>query len=209
MTTRESSAPPAFPAAGGDLLLSGAAGAIELDCALPEAGVARAGVAIVCHPHPLQGGTMHNKVVTMLERALLELGLATVRFNFRGVGKSEGVHDNGRRREPTTWSRSPTGLRAVWPDDALWLGGFSFGSYVSLRAASRVASPRRLILDRAAGRTLGFQRVARADLPVADRAGRGRRDRRRQRRVRLGRQRCCPRRIWCACRTPDISSIAA
>ena len=86
---------PVFPDKDGSVLLPGPAGAIELACALPAAEIARAGVAIVCHPHPLQGGTMHNKVVTIIERSLLELGLVVVRFNFRGVGKSEGVHDNG------------------------------------------------------------------------------------------------------------------
>ena len=74
-----------FPQSAGTVLLPGAAGAIELACAEPAADVARAGVAIIAHPHPLQGGTMHNKVVTILERALLELGLATVRFNFRHI----------------------------------------------------------------------------------------------------------------------------
>ena len=62
---------------------------------LPEAAEARAGIAVLCHPHPLQGGTMHNKVVTMLSRSLRELGLA-IRFNFRGVGESSGEYDEGR-----------------------------------------------------------------------------------------------------------------
>ncbi len=70
------------------ILLPGPAGAIELACGVPESGGARNGVAIICHPNPLQGGTMFNKVVTTLDRALLDIGVATVRFNFRGVGKS-------------------------------------------------------------------------------------------------------------------------
>jgi len=133
-----------FPAAGGPLLLPGAAGAIELACAVPDAAVARAGTAIISHPHPLQGGTMHNKVVTILERSLLELGLATVRYNFRGVGQSEGVHDNGVG-ETDDLVAIADWVRAARPGDTLWLAGFSFGSYVSLRAAGRI-DPAQLIL---------------------------------------------------------------
>ncbi|MEO5561389.1 MAG: alpha/beta fold hydrolase [Dokdonella sp.] len=135
---------PSFPQSAGGVLLAGAAGAIELACALPEPHVARAGVAIIAHPHPLQGGTMHNKVVTILERALLELGLATVRFNFRGVGQSEGVHDNGAG-ETDDLVAIAAWLREVRPGDTRWLAGFSFGSYVTLRAAARV-HPAQLIL---------------------------------------------------------------
>lgn len=135
---------PSFPQSAGSVLLPGAAGAIELACALPEADVARAGVAIIAHPHPLQGGTMHNKVVTILERALLELGLATVRFNFRGIGLSEGVHDDGIG-ETDDLVAIAAWLREVRPGDTRWLAGFSFGSYVTLRAAARV-HPAQLIL---------------------------------------------------------------
>ena len=135
--------PPPFPAADGALLLPGPAGAIELACALPAAG-ARAGVAIIAHPHPLQGGTMHNKVVTMLERSMLELGLATVRFNFRGVGASEGVHDDGIG-ETDDLVAIAAWLASARPGDAIWLAGFSFGSYVVLRAAPRV-HPGQLVL---------------------------------------------------------------
>ncbi|MEO7064841.1 MAG: alpha/beta fold hydrolase [Dokdonella sp.] len=135
---------PVFPDTNGSVLLPGPAGAIELACALPAAEIARAGVAIVCHPHPLQGGTMHNKVVTIIERALLELGLVVVRFNFRGVGKSEGVHDNGVGETDDVLAIAAW-LRAVRPSDALWLGGFSFGSYVALRAAGSL-QPAQLIL---------------------------------------------------------------
>jgi alpha/beta superfamily hydrolase len=135
---------PAFPQSAGSVLLPGAAGAIELACALPQAEGARAGVAVIAHPHPLQGGTMHNKVVTILERALLELGLATVRFNFRGVGQSEGVHDEGIG-ETDDLVAIASWLRQALPGDTQWLAGFSFGSYVTLRAAPRV-HPAQLIL---------------------------------------------------------------
>ena len=125
---------PAFPDSDGGLLLPGPSGAIELACALPEVDVARAGVAIVCHPHPLQGGTMHNKVVTIIERALLELGLAVVRFNFRGVGKSEGVHDSGIG-ETEDLLAIAAWLREVRPGDLLWLGGATRISCAGCRRA--------------------------------------------------------------------------
>jgi alpha/beta superfamily hydrolase len=94
-------------------------------------------VAIICHPLPIEGGTMHNKVVTMLARSLRELGLDTVRFNFRGTGNSEGSFDNGvgetdDLRAVAAW------VRAQRPDAALWLAGFSFGAYVSLRMAAEL-----------------------------------------------------------------------
>lgn len=135
---------PAFPAGPDTLLLPGPAGALELACSRPDAEQARAGVAIICHPHPLQGGTMTNKVVTTLERSLLDLGFATVRFNFRGVGQSEGVHDFGNGESDdvvaiAAWARTQQ------PGAVLWLAGFSFGSYVALRAAARV-QPAQLIL---------------------------------------------------------------
>jgi len=136
---------PAFPDRDGEVLLPGAAGVIELACSVPAEGVEpRAGVAIVAHPHPLQGGTMHNKVVTIAERALLELGLATVRFNFRGVGRSEGPHDNGVG-ETDDLVAIAQWLRTQRPGDVLWLAGFSFGSYVTLRAAGRL-QPAQLVL---------------------------------------------------------------
>jgi alpha/beta superfamily hydrolase len=144
MSVHETPTPPAFPANGGAVLLPGPAGLIELACAVPEPAVARAGVAIVCHPHPLHGGTMHNKVVTIVERALLELGLTTVRFNFRGVGQSEGVHDHGIG-ETDDLAVVAAWLRATHPGEPLWLAGFSFGSYVVLRGAGRLA-PAQLIL---------------------------------------------------------------
>ena len=79
---------PAFPTAHQSLLLDGPAGALEVVVDFPEPAEARPLVAVVCHPLPTEGGTMHNKVVTMVARALRELGATTVRFNFRGTGGS-------------------------------------------------------------------------------------------------------------------------
>lgn len=135
---------PPFPTESTSLLLPGLAGALELACALPDAGVARAGVAVISHPHPLQGGTMTNKVVTTLERTLLDLGFTTVRHNFRGVGRSEGAHADGigETDDLVAIARWAMAQRA---GDALWLAGFSFGSYVTLRAAGELDA-RQLIL---------------------------------------------------------------
>jgi len=128
---------PAFPSESGPLHLTGPAGRLELMVDLPEPGQERAGVAVVCHPNPPDGGTLHNKVVTMTARALSELGIAAVRFNFRGVGQSEGHFDEGRGEildllAVTDW------VRKVRPDDALWLAGFSFGSWVALQGARQL-----------------------------------------------------------------------
>ena len=76
------------------LLLTGAAGAIEVAVDRPTG--ASGGVAVIAHPHPLFAGTMHNKVVQTLARAFVQCGWTAVRFNFRGVGESEGTHDEGR-----------------------------------------------------------------------------------------------------------------
>ena len=129
---------PDFPAQGGTVLLPGPAGALEVAVDPPEDEVqARPLVAVVCHPLPTEGGTMHNKVVTMAARALRESGATTVRFNFRGTGQSEGAFDNGEGelddlRAVVAW------VRAQRPGHALWLAGFSFGAYVALRAAAEL-----------------------------------------------------------------------
>lgn len=129
-----SNAPETFPSRTTELRLTGPAGVIEAAVDVPEPQLARAGTAILCHPHPLHGGSMHNKVVVMLERSLRELGLHTLRFNFRSVGASEGEYDDGRG-ETLDLLAVAEWVQRVRPHDALWLGGFSFGSYVALLAA--------------------------------------------------------------------------
>ena len=130
-------APVEFPTAPANLILPGPAGLLEAATNVPEPAAARAGVAVICHPHPLQGGTMHNKVVTTLERSLRELGLATVVFNFRGTGASQGAFDDGIG-ETEDLIAVAHWAQHVRPRDALWLAGFSFGSYVAARAASQL-----------------------------------------------------------------------
>lgn len=89
--------------------------------------------ALVCHPHPLYGGTMHNKVVFHVARTLQHLGLAVLRFNFRGAGLSEGTHDEGRGEVEDV--RAALGFLAEeFPGRPLLLAGFSFGAWVGLQA---------------------------------------------------------------------------
>jgi uncharacterized protein len=134
-----STTPETFPAQSATFLLGGPAGVIETatEPAEVEPGGSSQGIAVICHPHPLHGGTMHNKVVTIIERSLRELGLDTVRFNFRGIGKSEGAFDEGEG-ESDDLAAVVAWARKVRPGAALWLAGFSFGSYVALRNAKRL-----------------------------------------------------------------------
>ena len=126
------------------LCIDGPAGRLEIALDAPDAdSVAQPVLAIVCHPLSTEGGSMHNKVVTMASRALRELGITTVRFNFRSVGASAGNFDNGEGeqddlRTVVEW------VRAQRPECTLWLAGFSFGAYVSLRASAAL-QPQALI----------------------------------------------------------------
>jgi alpha/beta superfamily hydrolase len=117
----------------------GPAGNIEGLLDDPEA--APTAIAVICHPHPLQGGAMQNKVTYMLARAFNDLGARSLRFNFRGVGGSAGAFDQGMG-ETADALAAIDWLSAQHPGLPLWLGGFSFGSYVALRAQSQRAVQR-------------------------------------------------------------------
>jgi alpha/beta superfamily hydrolase len=95
--------------------------------------------AVICHPHPLYGGSMDNKVVTTLVRALHDLDIPTIRFNFRGVGGSAGVFDAGAGETADAGSIAAWGA-SRWPGRRLVIAGFSFGAYVALNLAQRVAA---------------------------------------------------------------------
>lgn len=114
------------------LLLPGPAGALQ--CAVD--GPAEAlGVAIVCHPHPQHGGTLDNKVVQTLARAFVQLGYRAVRFNFRGVGRSEGQWDEGRGETDDALAVVQAQAR---PGQPLVMAGFSFGAFIAARAAQQL-----------------------------------------------------------------------
>lgn len=118
------------------ITLNGEAGLIEALRDEPE-GAAR-GVAIVAHPHPLFGGTMDNKVVQTLARALVQCGWSVVRFNFRGVGASQGDHDAGVG-EARDFLRV---VEQVAPTGVLAIAGFSFGSFVASHALAALQGQR-------------------------------------------------------------------
>jgi len=129
--------PESFPAERSEFFLRGPAGLLECASDVPDPKHERAITIVICHPHPQHGGTMRNKVVTIIERAMRELGLRTVRFNFRGVCASEGHFDDGYGETDDLFAVIEW-VRRTRPHDVLWLGGFSFGAYIALRAASHL-----------------------------------------------------------------------
>jgi uncharacterized protein len=121
--------------------IAGPAGRLEAIVMRPEAEPVAA--AVVCHAHPLHGGMMHFKVVFRAAKALQEQGLAVLRFNFRGVGRSEGAHDEGRGEQDD--ARAAIGeMQKRFPGRPLVLGGFSFGAAMALRVGATDARVRAL-----------------------------------------------------------------
>lgn len=142
------------------LTIPGPAGALEVAANVP--GPAPRGIAMVAHPNPVQGGTLDNKVAQTLAKTFFALGYASVRLNFRGVGLSEGVFDDGLGETEDVlaalaWARTRLG------DDAaalpVVLAGFSFGSFVQTRVAKRVQAER-LVLVGPAVRRFAVEAVA-------------------------------------------------
>jgi uncharacterized protein len=126
------------------LTLQGEAGGIEALLDTPAEGGVN-GTAVIAHPHPLFGGTMHNKVVQTMARAFVQCGWRVVRFNFRGVGASAGTHDGGRG-EATDMLKV---IAQAAPEGALAVAGFSFGAFVSSHAVQALAEhrlPEQLVL---------------------------------------------------------------
>ena len=113
------------------VIFDGPSGALEGIIDEP-ADFAGTDFAVVCHPHPLFGGTMTNKVAHTVARAFTKCGIAALRFNFRGAGASAGVHDNGVGETDDALAVIRAGAER-WPNARLWLAGFSFGSFVALR----------------------------------------------------------------------------
>ncbi len=150
--------PPALKPFSERRVLDGPAGAIEVLVEAPAS--VPLGLALIGHPHPLFGGTMENKVAATLARAFLALGWVAVRPNFRGVGTSAGVHDDGRgETQDFLWLIDELGRWPRWQgqlgrDASLALAGFSFGSFVAAGAARELAvqgrAPQVLVLVGAA-----------------------------------------------------------
>jgi len=121
--------------------IAGPAGALQILEEVPAE--TPAAVALICHPHPLHGGSLNNKVVHQLAKTFTELGAVSIRFNFRGIGESEGEYDEGRG-ELQDLLAVAAWAQARWPELPLWLGGFSFGGFIALQAAQKLA-PQRLV----------------------------------------------------------------
>jgi uncharacterized protein len=117
--------------------IAGPAGALEI---VIEGATHPRALALVCHPHPLFSGTMDNKVVTTLSKAFEELGCAVARFNFRGVGKSEGVHDEGRGEIDDALAALAHLRNTCGADLPIFLAGFSFGSVIAAQSFHRFSA---------------------------------------------------------------------
>lgn len=127
------------------LLISGPAGQLEAELSVPDYYQSGDPVAVVCHPHSLYGGSLRNKVVHILADTLTGMGLASLRFNFRGVGKSEGQFDQGQGEQEDLHA-AVCWLREHFPGAPLWLAGFSFGAFVAYRAYHQVGAERLLLV---------------------------------------------------------------
>lgn len=144
-------------------IINGPAGNLELLVEEPENITADSPIAIICHPHPLYGGTLQNKVVHTLAKSCLDLGIPAIRFNFRGVGKSEGHFEHGMGEQQdciavAAWARQH------YPNRPIWLAGFSFGSFVAYQAFTEIKAQRLLLVAPAVG-LFQFQPMDNINIP--------------------------------------------
>ncbi|HMW00529.1 MAG TPA: alpha/beta hydrolase [Acidobacteriota bacterium] len=144
------------------LFLDGPVG--KLEAIFETAGTSAGLKALVCHPHPVHGGTMHNRVVVRIARALLAVGVDVLRINFRGTGDSEGSYDAGvgELQDALAAIHFLEQQRPGWP---LIVGGFSFGSWVSFRAGLQVPQTCGLLAAGLPVRHYDFDFVSRSPLP--------------------------------------------
>jgi len=115
--------------------IKGPVGNLEAVINKPVDGVSRKAVGVVCHPHPLYDGSLNNKVTYTIARTLNQLGMPAVRFNFRGVGESQGEYADGNGEVEDLLAVLKF-VKQLYPQHEIWLAGFSFGAYISLRAIS-------------------------------------------------------------------------
>ena len=146
----------------GNIFFDGPAGRIEAIIKEPAGPITRA--AIVSHPHPLFGGTMHNKVVFRIARAFQDAGFAVLRFNFRGAGRSEGEHDHGLG-EQADLRAAIEFIKKRYKEADVWLAGFSFGSAVMLRAAACDNRVRAFVAAGVPVSKYDFTRIAQCNKP--------------------------------------------
>ena len=125
--------------------IPGPAGALEIQLDKADKRRDYDPIAVICHPHPLFGGSLTNKVVHMIARTFKGMGVTTLRFNFRGVGRSDGKYDEGRGEQDDLLA-AVRWMRAQYPHAPLWLGGFSFGSAIALACWQRAGAERLLLV---------------------------------------------------------------
>jgi hypothetical protein len=129
-----------------EFLIESSAGQLEVLVSYPPASdTTSIPYIIICHPHPLYGGTLDNKVVYMIASTFNQLGAGSVRFNFRGVGKSSGNFDYGKG-EVDDLQTIATWLATQRSVKELWLAGYSFGGYIALKAHRRLQAQRLLLV---------------------------------------------------------------
>lgn len=128
----------------GPCLIAGAAGELEVQVDASADSTADSPLALICHPHPQHGGSLHNKVVHILAKTFAQQGARVVRFNFRGVGASQGEFAQGLGEQDDLLAVHAW-LLTQWPNAPIWLAGFSFGAYVAAACESRI-QPQRLVL---------------------------------------------------------------
>jgi len=144
------------------IMIQGPAGQLE---ALYHHGETDKPAIVICHPHPLYGGTMRNKVVYWLSRAFEDLGYSVLRFNFRGVEKSEGVWDEGNG-EADDVTAMIDWLEQKHPTAPLYLAGFSFGTYAGLQAARRDSRIQKMLAVAPAVNLWSFEFMEGEDRPL-------------------------------------------
>lgn len=144
-------------------VMQGLAGDIETVITRPQTLTESTPIVVISHPHPLYGGTMTNKVVYILAKSFSELGAITVRFNFRGVGKSAGEYDHGAG-EAEDLQAMVADLRQWRPQAPIWLAGFSFGSYVTTRAQEMIKAEKLLLVAPPVS-MYAFDEIAEIDIP--------------------------------------------
>ena len=144
-------------------LFEGPAGKLEAILEKPLTENKHNAVAVVCHPHPLHGGSMTNKVAHYIAKSFNEADVPALRFNFRGVGKSEGVHDNAIGEQKDLLAAIDC-LQTLLPDHNLWLAGFSFGAYIAL-AMAYISGAEKLITVAPAVHLYDFNEI---ELPDCD-----------------------------------------
>jgi uncharacterized protein len=146
----------------GNMFFEGPAGRLEAILKEPPVSVTRC--AIVCHPHPLYGGTMHNKVVYRIAKAFEQAEFAVLRFNFRGTGGSQGEHDLGRGEQDDL--RAAINFMSVrYAGPEIWAAGFSFGAAVALRVGCNHDAVRALVAAGLPVSTTDFASVVGCDRP--------------------------------------------